>query len=105
VASETGENIDACFGKTGNFRIYQLTGEGEEQAYELLEVRPGPRPCQEGSHDEAVLDASAEILKDCDMVLAGRVGPAAVKALADRGVMALAAHLPITDALKRLAKR
>ncbi|MDR1609207.1 MAG: hypothetical protein LBT38_12495 [Deltaproteobacteria bacterium] len=105
VASESGQNIDACFGKTGHFRIYELKTTGDEVAYELLEIRPGPRPCQDGAHDQAVLEASAELLKDCGLVLAGRVGPAAVKALADRGVMALAARLPITDALNKLAHK
>ncbi|MDR1577738.1 MAG: hypothetical protein LBT86_05890 [Deltaproteobacteria bacterium] len=105
VASETGENIDACFGKTGNFRIYALKTDGDALGYELIEIRPGPQPCQEHHHDQAVLEASAELLKDCGLVLAGRIGPAAVKALADRGVMSLATLLPIEDALKKLAKK
>jgi predicted Fe-Mo cluster-binding NifX family protein len=104
VATDSRENVDACFGKTGSFLIYQLkTGEGSS-SYELIEVRDGPRPCHEGGHDINVLEASAEALKDCGLVLAGRIGPAAVKALADRGVMSLAVHLPIEEALKRLAK-
>jgi predicted Fe-Mo cluster-binding NifX family protein len=105
VATDTGENVDACFGKTDKFLIYQLKVDGDSSSYEFLEARPGPRPCQDGAHDLAVLEASAELLRDCGLVLAGRIGPAAVKVLSDRGVMALAAHLPIDEALSRLAKK
>jgi predicted Fe-Mo cluster-binding NifX family protein len=105
VATDSGTDIDACFGKTEKFLIYKLTVDGESSSYEFLETRPGPRPCRDGEHDQGVLEASAEILKDCGLVLAGRVGPAAVKALSDRGVMALAARLPIDEALSRLARK
>ncbi|MDR1871646.1 MAG: hypothetical protein LBS60_06915 [Deltaproteobacteria bacterium] len=105
VATDSGDNIDACFGKTDKFLIYELKTSPDFSVYELAETRPGPRPCQEGSHDIAVLEASAALLADCDLVLAGRVGPAAVKVLADRGVMALAVHLPIDEALRKLANR
>ncbi|MDR0548730.1 MAG: hypothetical protein LBI10_04870 [Deltaproteobacteria bacterium] len=105
VATDSRENIDACFGKTETFLIYQLKTTGQTPAYELVEARKGPRPCQDGSHDQDVLEASAEVLKDCGLVLAGRIGPAAVKVLADRGVMSLAVRLPIEEALSRLAKK
>jgi predicted Fe-Mo cluster-binding NifX family protein len=105
VATDTGVNIDACFGKVEAFRIYRLAEGPDGYSYELEETRPGPRPCRDGSHDEGVLEASAELLRDCGMVLAGRIGPAAVKALSDRGIMGLSAPLEISDALRRLARR
>ncbi|MDR3153947.1 MAG: dinitrogenase iron-molybdenum cofactor biosynthesis protein [Deltaproteobacteria bacterium] len=104
VASDSGVNIDACFGKVENFRIYRLQEDQEGCRYEFEEFRAGPKPCQEKSHDEGVLEASAELLKDCGMVLAGRIGPGAVKALSDRGIMGLAAPLGLEEALKRLAR-
>jgi predicted Fe-Mo cluster-binding NifX family protein len=105
VASDSGTAIDACFGKVEAFRIYRLEEGGDGPRYEFEGTRPGPRPCRERSHDDGVLEASAELLKDCGMVLAGRIGPAAVKALADRGIMGLAAPLELEDALRRLARR
>jgi predicted Fe-Mo cluster-binding NifX family protein len=103
IATETGENIDACFGRTGSFLIYGLVKKGENYAYELIERRPGPKPCRNKSHDQNVLENSADLLSDCGMVLAGRIGPAAVKALSDRGVMGLSVPLSLKDALRRLA--
>jgi predicted Fe-Mo cluster-binding NifX family protein len=104
IASETGQYIDACFGKTESFRIYRLVKEGDAYCYKLDELRSAPRLCRDKSHDLDVLESSAELLKDCQMVLAGKIGPAAVKALSDRGVMGLAAPLLLDDALKKLAR-
>jgi predicted Fe-Mo cluster-binding NifX family protein len=105
VATDSGVSIDACFGRTESFLIYRLSEDGDGARYELEETRPGPRPCRDKSHDESVLDATAELLKDCGMVLAGKIGPGAVKALSDRGIVGLAAPLGLEDALKRLARR
>jgi predicted Fe-Mo cluster-binding NifX family protein len=105
IASETGENIDACFGRVEQFRIYRLTGSEGNYGYELEEIRPGPHPCQEKTHDLQILDQTAELLSDCEMVLAGRIGPAAIQALSQRGVMGLAASLSVKEALRRLSTK
>ncbi|MDR2368306.1 MAG: hypothetical protein LBF58_09405 [Deltaproteobacteria bacterium] len=105
VASETGENVDACFGRVESFRIYRLVNEDQGYRYEFLETRPAPRPCQDKTHDLAILSKTADLLGDCGMVLAGRIGPAATKALSERGVLGLAVHIPLADALKKLASR
>ncbi|MDR2459750.1 MAG: hypothetical protein LBE38_03055 [Deltaproteobacteria bacterium] len=104
IATDSGENIDACFGRTESFLIYSLTQKGESFKYEFSEKRSGPKPCRNKSHDQDLLESTAEILKDCGMVLAGRIGPAAVKALSDRGVMGLSAPLTIEAALNKLAR-
>jgi predicted Fe-Mo cluster-binding NifX family protein len=96
--------IDACFGRAQSFLIYALAGKDGARSYELLETRPGPKPCRDRSHDQDILGRAAGLLSDCGMVLAGRIGPAAAKALADRGVMGLAVPLGIDEALRRLAK-
>jgi predicted Fe-Mo cluster-binding NifX family protein len=105
VATDGGVDIDACFGRTESFRIYRLAEDGDGARYEFEETRQGPKPCRDKSHDEGVLDAAAELLKDCGMVLAGKIGPAAVKALSDRGIVGLAAPLNMEDALRRLARK
>jgi predicted Fe-Mo cluster-binding NifX family protein len=86
------------------FRIYELVHDKDGFNYKFLETREGPKPCRDKSHDQDVLESTAEILKDCGMVLAGRIGPAAVKALSDRGIMGLSAPLTLEEALKRLAR-
>jgi predicted Fe-Mo cluster-binding NifX family protein len=105
VASETGENVDACFGRVENFRIYGLVNEGDSQRYELLEIRPGPHPCQDKKHDQAILTETAELLGDCGLVLAGKIGPGATQALSERGILGLAAHLSIEEALRKLVAK
>jgi predicted Fe-Mo cluster-binding NifX family protein len=105
VASETGENIDACFGRTGCFRIYALADDGGTPAYVPLETRPGPRPCRDREHDLGALSACADLLSDCGMVLAGKIGPAALQILASRGILGLSVRLPLDEALRRLAAR
>jgi predicted Fe-Mo cluster-binding NifX family protein len=103
VATLTGEDIDACFGRTESFQIYDLVQDEGGFSYSLSGSRPGPRPCRGREHDQALLEETAELLKDCGMVLAGRIGPGAAKALSDRGVMGLSAPLSVKDALRRLA--
>jgi predicted Fe-Mo cluster-binding NifX family protein len=105
VASETGEHIDACFGRTGCFRIYALADDGGVPAYVPLETRPGPKPCRDREHDLESLSACADLLSDCGMVLAGRIGPAAIQILASRGILGLSVRLPLDEALRRLAAR
>jgi predicted Fe-Mo cluster-binding NifX family protein len=100
VATDSGTCIDACFGRVKEFRIYGAGPEG----YRLLEIRPALAPCRDKNHDLSVLNRTAELLSDCQLVLAGRIGPAALGALADRGVMGLAVHLPIDEALTKLAR-
>ncbi|MDR1921887.1 MAG: dinitrogenase iron-molybdenum cofactor biosynthesis protein [Candidatus Adiutrix sp.] len=101
VASKTGVLIDECFGRAENYRIYELADEG----YRLAELRPGPAPCRDQSHDPQILGAAVALLADCDMVLAGRIGPEAIRQLSKQGVVGLAAHIGIQDALDHLAKR
>jgi predicted Fe-Mo cluster-binding NifX family protein len=105
VASETGQNIDACFGKADSFRIYRLVATQAGERYEFLESRPGPCPCPDKKHDQAVLAQTAELLSDCGLVLAGRIGPGAAQALSERGILGLSAQLPIEETLKKLAAK
>jgi predicted Fe-Mo cluster-binding NifX family protein len=100
VATDSGEIIDACFGRVKEFKIYKSTPDG----YQLEEVRPGPSPCREQSHDMDILLKTASLLSDCQLVLAGRIGPAAIQALSDIGVTGLAVNLSVEEALKKLAR-
>ncbi|MDR1519464.1 MAG: hypothetical protein LBU23_04885 [Planctomycetota bacterium] len=103
VASKTGERIDECFGRAAVYRIYEAMPEG---GYRLRETRSGPAPCREQWHDPAVLAAAARLLSDCDLALAGRIGPEAIRQLAALGVVGLAVNnLEIGEALARLTRR
>ncbi|MDR3205328.1 MAG: dinitrogenase iron-molybdenum cofactor biosynthesis protein [Deltaproteobacteria bacterium] len=99
IASTDGQRVDACFGKVNEFRIFRATAKG----YQLEEIRRGPEICHERSHDLTALNQTADLLSDCQLVLAGRIGPAAMDALTARGVTALACSLGLEEALTKLS--
>ncbi|MDR1397722.1 MAG: hypothetical protein LBJ14_08325 [Desulfarculales bacterium] len=101
VASKDGFSIDECFGRAGQYRIYEACAEG----YRLAEIRPGIMPCRQQCRDDAAMTRAADLLADCDLVLAGRIGPQALRQLKKRGVLGLAVNLKIGDALERLRRR
>ncbi|MDR1535702.1 MAG: dinitrogenase iron-molybdenum cofactor biosynthesis protein [Planctomycetota bacterium] len=101
VASRSGVLVDECFGRAAGYRIYEAAPDG----YRLAEIRPGPAPCRGQAHDLPSLAAAVESVSDCEMVLAGRIGPEAVRLLAGRGVTGLAVRIGIDDALERLSRR
>ncbi|MDR2392379.1 MAG: hypothetical protein LBE84_11965 [Planctomycetota bacterium] len=103
VASKTGERIDECFGRAAQYRIY---GKRPGGGYRLAETRPGPAPCRDQWHDPENLARAVELLSDCGLVLAGRIGPEAMRRLAERGTAGLAVNgLGVGEALERLSRR
>ncbi|MDR1612059.1 MAG: hypothetical protein LBT97_04665 [Planctomycetota bacterium] len=101
VASRSGARVDECFGRAENYYIYEAGPDG----YRLKETRPGIVPCRSRRHDAAVMDEAVSRLSDCDLVLAGRIGPAAIRQLAEKGVRGLAVDIGIEEALARLGKK
>ena len=103
IASRTGERIDECFGRAASYRIYEADAGG---GYRLAEVRPGLSPCEDRRHDLGRLAETAELLSDCGLVLAGRIGPGAMRALAGLGVAALpVGDMEVEEALIRLSRQ
>ncbi|MCC8190194.1 MAG: hypothetical protein LIP77_06080 [Planctomycetes bacterium] len=99
VASAGGRLVDACFGRAASYQIYEWSEDG----YRLTATRPGPSPCRNGGHDHDALAAAIDTVADCQVVLAGRIGPEALRLLALRGVRGLSTRIGIQDALDRLA--
>lgn len=100
IASNDGRTINACFGRARAFRIYAFNQGG----FRLSEIRSSPTPCQGGSHEDGVLTATVEALADCQMVLAGRIGPEAGRLLREKGVEPFSLHAGIESTLRRLMK-
>ena len=99
IASNDGVHVNECFGRAWGYRIYEAGTEG----FRLAEIRPGPTPCRDGSHDEEMLRAAVTLLADCQVVLAGRIGPGAFRLFADMGIDAFVERTSIEMALRRLA--
>jgi len=100
IASNDGRTINECFGRARVFRVYAFNQEG----FRLSEIRASPTPCQGGNHEDGVLAATVATLSDCQMVLAGRIGPEAVRLLREKGVEPFPLHAGIEGTLRRLLK-
>lgn len=100
VASVDGLAVNQHFGRAERFLIYRI---GEDGRTELAEDRPVRRACGNGDHETEALAAAAAALADCRFALVARIGPAAEKALAKRGVLAFETAGPVERALGKLA--
>ncbi|MDR0867820.1 MAG: hypothetical protein LBP75_05000 [Planctomycetota bacterium] len=101
IASSDGKVVDECFGRARYYRIYALAAAG----YQPAEVRESPRPCRDGAHEEDNFAAALSMVADCQMVVAGRIGPEAVRRLEERGIFAAVVALPLEKVLQRLFER
>jgi nitrogen fixation protein NifB len=92
------------FGRATVFHVFDRV----DEAWHLAESRENDPSCRpEGEQSDAhdsLLAYSADLVADCDAVLAARIGPGAVQRLADRGVEAYAMHALIEEALSALAE-
>ena len=100
VASSDGKYINQHFGMAQQFLIFEIDDEGN---YKFLELRNNTPACDVGGHTDEAMARSAELISDCEVLLASQIGPAAVNALASYGIEAYMAPTFIDTALKELA--
>ena len=82
LATNDGLTVFRHFGQADRFQVVDVLAD----AYEVVETRSVPPPCQSGSHDENAFDAVLEILSDCEALFVGKIGPGASEYLAEKGV-------------------
>jgi predicted Fe-Mo cluster-binding NifX family protein len=70
------------FGQADVFHIVDIEGD----SYRFVEVRHAENACREGGHDTARFDAILELLRDCEAIVTGRIGPGAAEYLLRRGM-------------------
>jgi predicted Fe-Mo cluster-binding NifX family protein len=104
IAAQQGRMVTQHFGRATVFHVFERDG-GEWRLVESRESDPTCTPEGDSAetHDSQ-LARSADLVADCDSVLAARIGPGAVQRLNDRGVEAYAMHALIEDALSALAQ-
>lgn len=91
VASSDGKVVNRHFGSTPYFAVFDQEPSG---TYRFVELRENRRPaCRYG------IQASLELLADCQAVLASRIGPEGLRALASRGIKAIEVRNFIAEAL------
>ena len=100
VASSDGKYVNQHFGMAQQFLIFEIDDEGN---YKFLELRKNTPACDVGGHTDEAMAGSAELISDCEALLASQIGPAAVNALASYGIEAYMAPTFIDTALKELA--
>ena len=100
VASSDGKYVNQHFGWAQQFLIFEINDEGE---YKFLETRKNTPACDVGGHTDEAMARSAELISDCEAVLASQIGHGAVNALASYGIEAYMAPTFIDTALKELA--
>ena len=99
VATRDGENVNAHFGKTPFFYIYDVS----KDKIELLERRNAVEVRQQMfSHNETVMKKMAELLKDCKSVVAEQIGVGAAKNLLESGFRVYEAQGQIDSVLHSL---
>lgn len=76
--------VNSHFGRATNFRIVDVNADDDSLFY--VESRATTPICKAGGHDDLALNNTIEGLKDCNVVLAERIGLGALRALEQAGI-------------------
>jgi nitrogen fixation protein NifB len=85
IATSDGKFISRHFGNTPAF----LIAEADEKGWRILDRRQNDAACEGGAHDPERFERTLELLSDCGVVLAAKIGGFAQHALRRRGVPTL----------------
>ena len=108
VATSDGKTVDSHFGHAQSFLIFEVdeeSGRSEDIGERSVRAACSGGQCgsQEGCGDgSSPMDKIAEALSDVQYVLAARIGPHAIRALAKYGVTAFDIVLPIGEAISKI---
>jgi len=114
AASSDGKNIDLHFGRASGFTVLTLSDSGELTGTETrrFEFDPAtvPEPPEQRGHGGCKgagtanprIHKAAELLSDCEFLLAESVGAGAERQLAVKGITAFAVSGSITDATDKI---
>jgi nitrogen fixation protein NifX len=104
IAAQPERMVTQHFGRATVFQIFERA-QGEWVFVESRASDPTCAPEGEASEShDSLLAYAADLIADCDAVLAARIGPGAVQRLADREFETYAMHALIEDALAALGK-
>ncbi|MEA4924609.1 hypothetical protein SDC9_167162 [bioreactor metagenome] len=101
VASSDGRVINQHFGRSRKFLIFEIT---DQSRWAFLENRDNVPPCSSGEHSEDDMERTIDLLSDCSIVLASRIGPGAEQKLSLRGIKSYSVPYLISDTLDKLVK-
>jgi len=102
VASSDGKIINQQFGRAGQFLVFDVS-ETEDKTVQFVVLRENKLPFNARQPDEEALAATVNMLADCQLVLANRIGLKALAALCAKGIIALEITDFIDDTLEKVA--
>lgn len=101
-ASSDGKVCNQHFGKAKAFHIVEV--DDEKRLYKYLETRENSPCCKEFEHSEDDLQNSINLIKDCIIVFASKIGRGASLKLEQNGIKAIEAPYFIEDILDEILK-
>jgi nitrogen fixation protein NifX len=100
VATTDGATINEHFGRASEFSVYEVNADGSYTQVEKIAVT---KKLREDSHES--LETTAKLLEGVETVLALQIGPKAISALQEKGILGFGIGGSIDKALKSYAKR
>lgn len=98
IASSDGKVINAHFGRTPQFLIFQLT----EKGYSFIEVRKNLPSCSNLDEPKGSMEDTIQLISDCQYVISSQIGPGMVDRLKNLGIIAYSHPTMIEDGLEAL---
>jgi predicted Fe-Mo cluster-binding NifX family protein len=105
VASSAGVRVDQHFATAARFWIYDLQENAEWQLHEVRENQTPQCGCgTAGGCGPQTFAFHLDVLHDCDLVVASRIGAAAAASLLDSGIRGHLTTDTVADTLATLKK-
>lgn len=98
VASTDGYTVDTHFGRACDFYIYQYLVD----EWIFVEKRAVNPVCQDGQHSVAAMQKNVTQFKDCQYIVASKIGTGAMSTIQSQGITAMALPMDINDALEKV---
>lgn len=98
VATSDGRNVDTHFGHANDFTILEVDDSG---SFNEVERRNAFQACDGNCSEDRMINA-AENLSDCAYVLAAKIGPHAIHALAAKKISAFDIAIDISSAVEKI---
>ena len=98
VATSDGHTVDTHFGHASDFTIIEVADDG---SFSEVERRDAFAACDGTCSDDA-MERAAVNLADCEFVLAAKIGPHAINALARHGITPLDCVIAVDEAVVKI---
>ncbi|PKM67532.1 MAG: dinitrogenase iron-molybdenum cofactor biosynthesis protein [Firmicutes bacterium HGW-Firmicutes-2] len=95
VASSDGIVVNAHFGRTPKFLIFELS----HKEIRFIENRENAPGCGQLNEPLGTMEETCNLIKDCDIVIVAQIGPAMIKQLQEMGIIAMKKPNLIENAL------